>query len=156
LERIGDEAEKIARYAVQSSNLGNNTSLHVSLRHLGEYVKEMLRESLDAMARLDSPQAMRITRSDHLIDAEFEYLSRGLLTHMMEDARNIKDSMNVNWCARSLERVGDHCKNICEYVVYLVDGKDVRHTTLSKESPESTAAAGAEEEQGGAGSAPTA
>ena len=133
LERIGDEAEKIARFAIKSNEINNN-NLNTALRHLAKHVREMLRNTLDAMARMDAPKAMEVARSDSLIDSEFEYLSRGLLTHMIEDPRNIKDSMNVTWCARSLERIGDHCKNICEYVVYLVEGKDVRHTTLDKAS----------------------
>lgn len=133
LERIGDEAEKIARYAAKTTTIGNS-NLHGSLRHLGEYVKNMLRESLDAMARMDSEKALDIAHSDDRIDSEFESLSRDLLTRMMEDPRNIKDSLNVTWCARSLERIGDHSKNICEYVVYLVEGKDVRHISLDKAS----------------------
>ncbi|MEZ5535553.1 MAG: phosphate signaling complex protein PhoU [Thiolinea sp.] len=133
LERIGDEAEKIARYSAQTTSIGS-TNLHESLRHLGDYVKEMLRESLDAMARMDEKKAMEIAHSDGRIDSEFESLSRNLLTRMMEDPRNIKDSLNVTWCARSLERIGDHCKNICEYVVYLVEGKDIRHLSLDKAS----------------------
>ncbi len=127
LERIGDEAEKIARHAISSEGLG--TTLHTSLRHLGDHVREMLRRTLDAMARMDAEQARVIAESDKQIDAEFDDLSRQLLTRMMEDARNIRDSLNVMWCARSLERIGDHSKNICEYVIYLVEGKDVRHTS---------------------------
>ncbi len=126
LERIGDEAEKIARYSITSNSL--HGSLNSSLRHLGEHVREMLREALDAMARMDAEKAMVVAKSDERIDSEFDHLSRELLTRMMEDPRNIKESLNVTWCARSLERIGDHSKNICEYVVYLVEGKDVRHT----------------------------
>lgn len=133
LERIGDEAEKIARYSSKGDNL-SNFKLHVSLLHLGDYVKAMLRDSLDAMARMDSKKALEISHTDERIDSEFEQLTRSLLTRMMEDPRNIKDSLNVMWCARSLERIGDHCKNICEYVVYFVEGRDVRHTTLDKQS----------------------
>lgn len=133
LERIGDEAEKIARYSAKTKTIGS-TNLHTSLRHMGDYVKDILRESLDAMARMDAEKAMAITQSDERIDNEFESLSRNLLTRMMEDPRNIKDSLNVTWCARSLERIGDHCTNICEYVVYLVEGKDVRHVALDKAS----------------------
>ncbi|MGB0849233.1 MAG: PhoU domain-containing protein, partial [Thiolinea sp.] len=77
--------------------------------------------------RMDPDQSREVAQSDERIDHEFDDLSRKLLTHMMEDTRNIKPSLNVTWCARSLERIGDHCKNICEYVVYLVEGKDVRH-----------------------------
>lgn len=131
LERIGDEAEKIARYSVKSTNL-NGTQFHSSLRHMSEHVKEMLKESLNALARMDVEHALKVAASDQRIDKEFDQLSRQLLTHMMEDPRNIKDSLNVTWCARSLERIGDHCANICEYVVYLVEGKDVRHTSLEQ------------------------
>ncbi|PIE00220.1 MAG: phosphate transport system regulatory protein PhoU [Thiothrix nivea] len=133
LERIGDEAEKIARFSAKTTTIGNK-NLHVSLRHLGNYVKDMLRDSLDAMARMDAKKALAITQSDGRIDNEFDSLSRDLLTRMMEDPRNIQDSLNVTWCARSLERIGDHCKNICEYVVYLVEGKDIRHVSLDKAS----------------------
>lgn len=133
LERIGDEAEKIARYAVKTTanNIGSGRT-HASLRNLSEHVKVMLRESLDAFARMDVEQAMRVATSDKRIDNEFDTLSRLLLTRMMEDPRNIQHCMNVTWCARSLERIGDHSKNLCEYVVYLVKGKDVRHTSLDK------------------------
>lgn len=133
LERIGDEAEKIARYAVKTTanNIGSGRT-HASLRNLSEHVKIMLREALDAFARMDVEQAMRVATSDKRIDSEFDNLSRLLLTRMMEDPRNIPHCMNVTWCARSLERIGDHSKNLCEYVVYLVKGKDVRHTSLEK------------------------
>ena len=127
LERIGDEAEKIARHSLSSNNLGSG-SLHASLRHLGHCVRDMLRDSLDATARMDSQKAVDVAKSDEIIDSEFDNLSRELLTRMMEDPRNIKGSLNVMWCARSLERIGDHSRNICEYVVYLVEGKDVRHS----------------------------
>ncbi|MGB1256328.1 MAG: phosphate signaling complex protein PhoU, partial [Thiolinea sp.] len=126
LERIGDEAQKIARYSVKNADL-NDGKLHSSLRHLCKHVQEMLSATLDAMARMDPDQSREVAQSDERIDHEFDDLSRKLLTHMMEDTRNIKPSLNVTWCARSLERIGDHCKNICEYVVYLVEGKDVRH-----------------------------
>lgn len=133
LERIGDEAEKIARYAVKTTanNIGSGRT-HASLRNLSEHVKIMLREALDTFARMDVEQAMRVATSDKRIDGEFDTLSRLLLTRMMEDPRNIPHCMNVTWCARSLERIGDHSKNLCEYVIYLVKGKDVRHTSLEK------------------------
>lgn len=132
LERIGDEAEKVGRYAVEMSESGTSGELHRSLRHLGEHVKAMLHDTLDALARLDIELAMQVVENDHQVDSEFDAVSRQLFTRMLEDPRNIKDSLSVTWCARSLERIGDHCKNICEYVIYLVKGKDVRHTSLEK------------------------
>ncbi|WP_228292188.1 phosphate signaling complex protein PhoU [Candidatus Thiothrix anitrata] len=130
LERIGDEAEKVGRYAVEMTETATYGDLHNSLRHLGEHVKAMLSNTLDALARLDVAQAMQVVKNDQKVDDEFDSITRQLYTRMLEDPRNIKDSLNVTWCARSLERVGDHCKNICEYVIYLVKGKDVRHTNL--------------------------
>lgn len=132
LERIGDEAEKVGRYAVEMTESATSGDLHSSLRHLGEHVKTMLHDTLDALGRMDVKQAMQVVDNDYQVDAEFDAISRQLFTRMMEDPRNIKDSLNVTWCARSLERIGDHCKNICEYVIYLVKGKDVRHTNLEK------------------------
>ena len=130
LERIGDEAEKVGRYAVEMTESATYGDLHNSLRHLGEHVKVMLGDTLDALARLDVAQAMQVVKNDQQVDDEFDSITRQLYTRMLEDPRYIKDSLNVTWCARSLERVGDHCKNICEYVIYLVKGKDVRHTNL--------------------------
>ena len=132
LERIGDEAEKVGRYAVEMTESATYGDLHNSLRHLGEHVKVMLGDTLDALARLDVAQAMQVVKNDQQVDDEFDSITRQLYTRMLEDPRYIKDSLNVTWCARSLERVGDHCKNICEYVIYLVKGKDVRHTTLAE------------------------
>ncbi|MBU0654194.1 MAG: phosphate signaling complex protein PhoU [Gammaproteobacteria bacterium] len=132
LERIGDEAEKIGRYAVEMGESSTSNELHHSLRHLSQHVKIMLHDTLDSLARMDVKQSMQVVDNDRQVDAEFDSISRQLITHMMEDPRNIKDSLNVTWCARSMERIGDHCKNICEYVIYLVKGKDVRHTNLEK------------------------
>lgn len=130
LERIGDEAEKVGRYTVEMTESAAYGDLHNSLRHLGEHVKAMLSDTLDALARLDVAQAMQVVRNDQQVDDEFDSITRQLYTRMLEDPRNVKDSLNVTWCARSLERIGDHCKNICEYVIYLVKGKDVRHLNL--------------------------
>ncbi len=130
LERIGDEAEKIGRYAMEMAETPTYGDLYNSLRHLSEHVKAMMSDTLDALARLDVAQAMQVVKNDQQVDSEFDSISRQLFTRMMEDPRYIKDSLNVTWCARSLERIGDHSKNICEYVIYLVKGKDVRHTNL--------------------------
>ena len=132
LERIGDEAEKIAGYAVQVGELGDKKSSYASLRNLGDQVKLMLKDALNVFARGDVEQALLVVSSDKIVDDEFDHLSRNLLTQMMEDPRNIKHCMSVTWCARSLERIGDHCQNICEYLIYLVEGKDIRHGNLDK------------------------
>lgn len=132
LERIGDETKKIARYAEEISNDIDSKRIYQDLRHLSEHVKVMLSDALDAVARMDAHQAMAVAEMDKQVDAEFEAISRQLITLMMEDPRNIKYSLNVTWCARALERIGDHCVNLCEYVVYLVNGKDVRHLDLDE------------------------
>lgn len=130
LERIGDEAEKIARYSKKLAKKPNIISMHSELSHLSKLVLNLLHDSLDAFARLDAEQAVKILGQDAMINKEFDNLSRLLITFMMEDPRHIKRSLRVSWCARSLQRIGDHAQNICEYVIYLVMGKDVRHTSL--------------------------
>ncbi len=130
LERIGDEAQKIALYAQKLSLRDTVNDMHSELAHLSRRVLDTLRDSLHAFARLDANQAVETLGQDKHIDKEFENLSRLLITHMMEDPRRIKSALRVNWCARSLERIGDHAQNLCEYVIYLVKGKDVRHKSL--------------------------
>lgn len=133
LERIGDEAEKLGRYAIPLADKGVIPSYFITLRHLGNHVQEMLHNSLNAFAHTDIKEALSTIASDEQVNQEFEAISRQLITIMMEDPREIKNAMRVSWCARALERIGDHSKNICEYVVYLVKGKDVRHTGLNKQ-----------------------
>ena len=132
LERIGDEAEKLGRYSILLADVNTTPGHYVELRHLGEHVKRMLRDSLDAFARLDADAAMRTIQDDELVNEEFDAISRQLITRMMEDPREIKNALRISWCARALERMGDHTKNICEYLVFLVHGKDIRHTSLEK------------------------
>ena len=132
LERIGDEAEKLGRYSILLADENMSSGHFVELRHLGEHVKRMLRDALDAFARLDAEAAMRTIRDDELVNEEFDAISRQLITRMMEDPREIKNALRISWCARALERMGDHTKNICEYIVFLVEGKDIRHTSLEK------------------------
>ncbi len=129
LERIGDEAEKIGRHAVRLASVERTPTYFSEIRHLGEQVRNMLHHSLDAFARMDADNALKIAHSDREINDEYDALTRQLITHMMEDPRAIRRSLRVMWCARSLERIGDHAKNICEYVIYTVAGKDIRHTS---------------------------
>lgn len=132
LERIGDEAEKIGRHAVKLATVERTPTYFSEIRHLGDQVREMLHECLDAFARMDVDSAIQIAQGDRKINEEYDSLVRQLITHMMEDPRAIKRSLRVMWCARSLERIGDHAKNICEYIIYTVVGKDVRHTSAKK------------------------
>jgi phosphate transport system protein len=87
---------------------------------------------MNAFARLDVPASYAVVREDELVDEEYDAIARQCITFMMEDPRSIKRSMNVTWAARALERIGDHAKNICEYVIFMVEGKDVRHTDLDE------------------------
>jgi len=130
LERIGDEAEKIARYSKKLAKKPNAFGMHAELAHMSNLVLSILHDSLDAFARLDADEAVKILGRDAQVNKELESVSRLLITFMMEDPRHIKNALRVSWCARSLERIGDHAQNICEYVIYLVKGKDVRHTSL--------------------------
>lgn len=132
LERIGDEAEKIARYSKKLAKKKKATGMHAELTHLSQLVLSMLHDSLDAFARLDPEQALHVISMRNNVNKEFNTLSRLLITHMMEDSRNIKNVLRITWCARSLERIGEHSRNISEYVVFLVKGKDIRHTNLEE------------------------
>lgn len=130
LERIGDEAEKLGKNALHIFSGQEASPQSLELRHLGESVKKMLNRSLNAYARMDVNEAINIIQSDKEINSEYDNVSRLLIVKMMEDPREIKNALRISWCARALERIGDHSKNICEYIVYLVKGKDVRHTSL--------------------------
>ncbi|VAW57661.1 Phosphate transport system regulatory protein PhoU [hydrothermal vent metagenome] len=133
LERIGDEAEKIAKMALQlaEEDAGFN-SRYAGIRHLGDHVKKMVNNVLDAYARQDVDAALKVVRDDEKADQEYQNLMRLLITFMMEDPRRISEVLNVIWAARALERIGDHAKNIGEYVIYLVKGKDIRHLDLDE------------------------
>ena len=130
LERIGDEGEKIATIASRMAGRDWPSTRHRELRHLGKLVSAMVHEALDAFARLDATLAFAVARRDRTVDEEYEAIHRQCITFMMEDPRSIRRALDVMWAVRSLERIGDHAKNICEYVIYLVHGKDVRHTRL--------------------------
>ena len=132
LERIGDEAAKVARQAVRLSEAGNSPSNFVEIRHIGTHVADMLRRSLDAFARLDVDMAVDVVKNDTVVDREYGSALRSLMTFMMEDPRSIGSIINEMWALRSLERIGDHASNIAEHVVYLVRGQDVRHGRLEE------------------------
>ncbi len=130
LERIGDEAEKIGFLASRLAAMDRPSGSYRELKNLGNHVRSMVRDTMNAFARLDADTAVDVIKVDEQVDEEYEAIQRQCITFMMEDPRSIKRVMNVTWTARSLERIGDHAKNICEYVVYMVHGKDVRHTVL--------------------------
>jgi len=128
LERIGDEAEKIGEVAMQSLS-SDQKDLLLNLENLGRRVLECLQATLDAFTRMDVDAAIKVHKSDEKIDREYEALMRQLMTYMMEEPRMIPQIMSVIWSARALERIGDRCQNICEYIIYFVKGKVVRHTS---------------------------
>ena len=132
LERIGDEAEKIGFLASRLAAMDRPSDSYRELKTLGTHVLHMLRDAMNAFARLDVEEAFDVVREDEAVDDEYEAIQRQCITFMMEDPRSIKRVMNVTWAARSLERIGDHSKNICEYVIYMVQGRDVRHTDISE------------------------
>jgi phosphate transport system protein len=136
LERIGDEAAKIAKQAVRLSEEGISQSNFIEIRHIGARVTIMLRQALDAFARLDVNQAVEVVKGDVEVDMEYDTAMRSLVTFMVEDPRNIGAILNEMWALRSLERIGDHACNIAEHVVYLVKGLDVRHGGLRDELDE--------------------
>lgn len=131
LERIGDEAEKIGFLASKLAGMDRPADSYRELKTLGNHVAHMVRSAMNAFARLDVDEAFEVVREDEHVDEEYEALTRQCITFMMEDPRSIKRFMNVTWAARSLERIGDHAKNICEYVIYMAQGRDVRHTEIT-------------------------
>ena len=130
LERVGDEAEKIGFLASKLATMDRPPDSYRELKNLGNHVLHMLRGAMNAFARLDVPASYAVVREDERVDEEYDAITRQCITFMMEDPRTIKRSMNITWAARALERIGDHAKNICEYVIYMVEGRDVRHTDL--------------------------
>jgi len=130
LERIGDEAEKIAKIGVKLTEEGQSPRGYVEVRHISSHVSQMVHDALDAFTRFDLDLALRVMKEDKSVDMEYKTAMRSLVTFMMEDPRNITSILNIIWVLRSLERIGDHSRNICEHVIYMVKGKDVRHESL--------------------------
>ena len=132
LERIGDEAQKIARMAKNIHERGGaQVPPVVEVRHAAEAAISMLRRTLDCFARLDCDGAAEVIRDDAGIDTEFRSILRQLITYMMEDPRTISTALEIVWIAKAIERIGDHAKNMAEYVIYIVKGTDVRHTKVA-------------------------
>lgn len=129
LERIGDQAERIALMAIHLDGFEKKYQGHHEIQHLADRVKEMLHGALDAFARMNIDSILAITEQDNIVDREHVSIIRQLAAQMMEDPRNIKHTLNILWTARAIERIGDHAVNICEHVIYMVKGKDVRHMT---------------------------
>ncbi|MGB1556541.1 MAG: phosphate signaling complex protein PhoU [Oceanococcaceae bacterium] len=127
LERIGDEAERIARMAKDLAQLDSPRGPHFEVETLGSRVGEMLHRVLDAFARMDTDASALVSHSDRNVDREYEAILRQCITFMIEEPRAISRVLDIVWAIRSLERIGDHAKNIAEYIVYFVHGKDVRH-----------------------------
>jgi phosphate transport system protein len=133
LERIGDEAEKIARMAkLLSQKESTILPRYNEIRHAADLALDMLHKSLDAFARLDLSTAAQVVRQDELVDEEFRTIMRYLITFMMEDPRTITTALEILFVAKAIERIGDHAKNMSEYVVYMVKGRDVRHVTVEE------------------------
>ena len=136
LERMGDEAVKFGKNAIKlaKGNFAEEEGARplVELKHLGKHVSDTLHNALVAYAQMDVDAAYEIIKNDNVIDEEFDNISRLLVTKMMENPREIKNALRVTWCARALERIGDHTTNLCEYIVYLVEGKDVRHSNIKQ------------------------
>ena len=133
LERVGDEAEKIARMVRSIIQSGSPRSLpSLELRIAADLASGLLNKALDAFARLDITAAVAILKEDDLIDAEFDGFVRKLITYMMEDPRMISPSLDLLFLAKAIERIGDHAKNIAEFIIYVVKGEDIRHSTMEK------------------------
>ena len=128
LERIGDEAERIARVALDSFTK-DQQDLLVNIENMGRQVLKMIHDVLDAFARMDVQRAFQVHKEDAKVDREYEAITRQIMTYMMEDPRSIPKIMDLVWSVRSLERIGDRCQNIAEYIIYFVNGKDIRHTS---------------------------
>ncbi len=149
LERIGDEAEKLGSIASRLATLDRPTDRYREIKHIGDLVADMVHGALDAFARMDTDAALAVARQDRIVDEEYEALQRQCITFMMEDPRAIRRALDILWVARALERIGDHAKNICEYVIYMVLGKDIRHLSIEDVEQQLAAARAARTGSGG-------
>ena len=127
-ERIGDEAEKIARMVCQLIESGTSTKCYSEVQHLSNQVQLMLLDAIEAFSRMNAHQAFSVLQSDTVVDEEYQSATRSLMTYIMEDNRHVAKVINILWVLRALERVGDHARNIAELVIFCTSGKDIRHT----------------------------
>ncbi len=132
LERIGDEADRVAQMALNLSRLDMPRGPHFEVERLGKDVQVMLHDVLDAFARMDAKAAIAVVKADVKIDREYEAVMRQCITFMIEDPHSISRVLDIIWAIRSLERVGDHARNLAEYIIYFVYGKDVRHISMEQ------------------------
>lgn len=132
LERMGDEANKIAKMAIALNDQGSSPGGYREVRHIGSGVQKMVNMTLDAFARFDVDAALQVVQEDKNVDRDYESAMREMITYMMEDSRSISRVMNIIWALRSLERIGDHARNIAEHIIYLVKGLDVRHISAAE------------------------
>jgi phosphate transport system protein len=132
LERVGDEAEKIAKMAIDLAEKQGPRSYYIGINAMGNHVRKMLHGALDAFARMDSKAAVAVAGQEPESDEQYIAILRQLITYMMEDPRSITSSIDAVWVARAMERIGDHARNICESVIYFVEGKDVRHISIEQ------------------------
>jgi phosphate transport system protein len=132
LERIGDEAKRIGRLAVNMAAHYPKKNQLTDLQQLAQHARELLRQALDSFARMDVDEALRVVQEDRQVDSEYESIMRQQITYMMEDPRSIPVSLDIMWSARSLERIGDRSCNICEYVIYYTKGKNIRHISIEQ------------------------
>ncbi len=132
LERIGDEAKRIARYAIDLTNHPANYTQLIELEQLAEHVRSLLHDALNAFSRMDVDAALKVVQDDKLIDMEYESIMRKQIAHIMEDPQSTPVSLDIMWSSRSLERIGDRACNICEYVIYYAKGKIIRHISIEQ------------------------
>ena len=132
LERIGDEAVKIARAAVEVATSGHSPLGYSEVRSMSNQARLMIHDSLNAFARFDADQAYKVMRSDLEIDQQYQTSLRSLITYIMEDNRYISQVISLMWVLRSIERVGDHARNVAEQVIFVISGEDVRHLDVEQ------------------------
>ncbi|MDX1555664.1 MAG: phosphate signaling complex protein PhoU, partial [Xanthomonadales bacterium] len=132
LERIGDEAKRVAKMVVHEADGSMRSEVRQEIEHMGGMIRRQLRMVLDAFARTDVETAVEVVKADAKVDDKYHSITRHLITYMAEDSKNIPGILNIMWAARAMERMGDRCENIAEYVFYLVHGRDIRHTSLDE------------------------